>query len=385
MKKTIYNYFFYEFTRYLAVVLFAITSIIWTIQAVNYLDLVTDDGHAFFIYISYSLLTIPKIITKLMPFSFLIATILTILKFEKDNELIILWTSGLNKIHIVNLIFRISILLMLVQLLMSTVINPETLKYSRNLLKNSQLQFIPSLLKEKQFNDTVEGLTIFVDKKNDDGTYENIFIRDDRNVLTQISSGSSTIFAKKAYISTDDKDIILLNGNIQKLQDDGRINTIRFTKTSLDLSELNTKTTSVPKIQETSTLPILRCIQKEFLISRNCITSERIESTGEDFIKNYIKQNKIELNKRFGMPIFIPLIGLVCCFLLSSRKDKKIYHANKYLYFVICFLILIISEISVRYSGISPSHTTFYYLFPLVLLPITYLILIRAFKYENLN
>ena len=36
---------------------------------------------------------------------------------------------------------------------------------SRSLLKNSQLQFCSSLLKEKQFNDTVEGLTIFVDKK----------------------------------------------------------------------------------------------------------------------------------------------------------------------------------------------------------------------------
>ena len=112
MKKTIYKYFFYEFLRLFAIVLFALVAIIWTIQAVNYLDLVTDDGHAFSIYIFYSSLTIPKIFTKLIPYAFLIASIFTILKFEKDNELIILWTSGLNKIHIVNLIFRISIVIM---------------------------------------------------------------------------------------------------------------------------------------------------------------------------------------------------------------------------------------------------------------------------------
>ena len=141
--------------------------------------MVTDDGHAFRIYFLYSLFTIPKILTKLVPFSFLIAAILTIQKLEKDNELIVLWTSGLNKIHIVNLILRISILIMVLQLVMSTLVNPKTLNISRTLLKNSELQFVPSLLKEKQFNDTVKGLTIFVDTKNDDNIYENIFIRDE--------------------------------------------------------------------------------------------------------------------------------------------------------------------------------------------------------------
>ena len=58
----------------------------------------------------YSLLTLSKVLTKLIPFCFLLAIILTILKLERDNELIALWTSGLNKIHIVNLIFRISII-----------------------------------------------------------------------------------------------------------------------------------------------------------------------------------------------------------------------------------------------------------------------------------
>ena len=106
MKKTIYKYFFYEFLRYFSVTLFALTAIIWTIQAVNFLDLVTEDGHAFRVYFFYSFLTTPKIFTKLIPFSYLIASILTIIKLEKDNELIVLWTSGLNKINIVNLILN---------------------------------------------------------------------------------------------------------------------------------------------------------------------------------------------------------------------------------------------------------------------------------------
>ena len=89
MKNTIYKYFFFEFIRNFTIILFALTAVIWTIQAVNFLDLVTDDGHAFTVYLIYSFLIITKMLTKLIPFSFLIATILTISKLEKENELII--------------------------------------------------------------------------------------------------------------------------------------------------------------------------------------------------------------------------------------------------------------------------------------------------------
>ena len=93
---------------------------------------------------------------------------------------------------------------------------------------------------------------------------------------------------------------------------------------------------------------------------------------------------KIEINKRFGMPIMIPLISLVCSFLLFSRKDKKIYDYNKYIYFFISFLILALFEIIVRYSGISWTHTAIYYLLPLGMIPLFYFALIKKFKYENL-
>ena len=374
MKNTINKYFFYEFLSYFFITLFALAIIVWSIQSVNFLDLVTEDGHAFTTYFTYSLLILSKIVTKLIPFCFLLATILTILKFEKDNELIVCWTSGLNKIYIVNLILRISLLIMFLQLLLTTLINPSLLNLSRTILKNSQLQFIPSLLKEKQFNDTIEGLTIFVEKKNKNQTYENIFIRDDSKILSKIGTTSSTIFAKSGHISKDDKFLVLFNGNIQKLEKDGNVNIVKFEKTTLNLSGMTTKSVSEPKIQETSTISIVSCIMNKGTNIHNCSQN-----------KKSLMDNKIEINKRFGMPIFIPLISLVCSFLLSSRKDKKIYNYNKYIYFFTGFIILSLSEIIVRYSGISWTHTFVYYLLPLIMLPIFYITLIKKFKYENLN
>ena len=381
MKNTIYRYFFHEFIRYFTIVIFALTAVIWTIQAVNFLDLVTDDGHAFIVYFFYSLLTLSKIITKLFPFSFLIASILTILKFEKDNELIILWTSGLNKIHIVNLMLRISLMMMLIQLMLTSVLNPQILNISRSLLKNSELQFISSLLKEKEFNDTVKGLTIFVDKKLDDGTFKNIFIRDDGNIVTNISNGPSTIYAKSGYIEKNESVLILVDGNMQKTETNKDISIVKFKKTALDLSGLSTKTTSEPKIQETPTRRIIKCLNKENLYKFNCL----VDSNNIELEDQFIRQHIIEINKRFGMPLFIPLIGIVSCFLLSRKREQSENFFRKNLYFIIGFVILISSEIAVRYSGNSFNYALIYYGIPTVLIPLIYFYLIRVFKYENFN
>ena len=374
MKKTIYKYFFYEFLGYFTVTLFAMAAVVWTIQAVNYLDLVTEDGHAFALYFTYSFLSISKVLTKLIPFCFLLGVILTITKLEKDNELIVLWTSGLNKIHIVHLILRIAMVVMFLQLLFTSIFNPTLLNYSRSLLKNSELQFIPSLLKKKQFNDTVEGITIFVEDKDENQIYKNIFIRDEGSLLSNIAdSSSSTIVAKSGLMSKDEKNLILFNGNIQKLNEDGSVSIIKFEKTVLNLGGIVTKSISEPKIQETHTIRIINCLQKKIKVNHNCDNS-----------KKSLMDNRIELNKRFGMPIYIPLISLICCLLLASRRDKKMFNYNKYIYFFIGLIVLVFSEITVRYSGISWNHTLFYYFIPIFFGPIFYLILIRLFKYENL-
>ena len=373
MKKTIYKYIFYEFARYFSTTLFALSIIVWTVQCVNFLDLVTEDGHAFTIYFLYSLLTLSKVLTKLIPFSFMIATVLTIIKLEKDNELIALWTSGLNKIFIVNHLVRISLLVMFLQLTLTVAVNPTLLNISRTLIKNSQLKFVSSMFKEKQFNDTVEGLTIFIEKKTNDKTYKNVFIRDESTILSSMGTKSSTIIAKSGYMSENEKNLILLDGYIQKTDNENNINFIRFEKTSFNLSGISTKSITEPKMQETSTLRILQCMQNKKVNILSC-----------NLIGKTMMNLKIEINKRIGMPFFIPLMALICSFLLASKRDKKIYQFNKYIYFFIGFVILASAEITVRYSGNSWGHTAIYYLIPTSMIPLFYFALIKKFKYENL-
>ena len=104
-------------------------------RAVNFLDLIVDSGYSTSTYFIYSLLNITNIMTKFIPLSFLLALLLTIIKLERQNELLVLWTSGIAKLQITNLFFRLSLIILLVYLLFSTVITPTALNKSRNLVK----------------------------------------------------------------------------------------------------------------------------------------------------------------------------------------------------------------------------------------------------------
>ena len=101
------------------------------------------------------------------------------------------------------------------------------------------------------------------------------------------------------------------------------------------------------------------------------------------------KKSKIdamaEINRRFGMPLYIPAISLLLSFLIISRSESKRKSFYKYFYFALAFTSLIMAEILVRYSGKSLTYSYLYYLTPISAIPIFYFILLKKFHNENLK
>jgi len=375
----IYRHFFSELSKHFFIVLFALSAIVWAVQSVNFLDLIVEDGHSVGLYLKYSLLNVTKILTKFIPLSFLISLIVTIGKFDNDNELMALWTAGLSKIKIINFFFKVAILVTILQLFLACAINPMVLNYSRQLIKTSDVNFVSGTIKTNQFNDTVKGLTIFVDKKTPDGIFKNIFIRDESKILKSFDSAkntsSLTIFAKKAkLVSSENSTLILEDGTVHSESKKGKIQAIDFKKTRLNLQGMKTKSITKAKVQETGSETLINCLRKtdneEKLL--NCPAEEKFEVLAE-------------LNRRFGMPLYIPFISLLCSFLLITREENKFSNLHKYLYGTLSFVTLVLAEILVRYSGLSYYHSLVYFLFPLVFIPILYLEMIRRFLFENLK
>jgi lipopolysaccharide export system permease protein len=372
MKKLIFRKFIKDTLVFFATSLLIMGLIVWAIQAVNYFDFVTEDGHGLKIYFLYTILNFPKIIHRILPFIFFISIFYTIINYELKNELNIFWINGVSKINFSNKILLFSIILMFFQMLLGSYISPASQYKARNYLKNSNIDFFTSLIKEGKFINVVKGLTIFIDKKNDDGSYTDIFLED--STKNNSKGGSARmIYAKNGILIDNEKQKIfkLINGKVIN-NEQTKINVFDFDQIDFNLNDYTANTITVPKVQEIDTTALLSCIfnfniKVKFFESFKC----------QENLYNEIKQ---ELLKRFYKPIYIPIIAIFCSFLIIYSKNKIQYNRNKNFIFILTFFLLIFSEASLRYSISSDISLITYLLIPWVMFFFAYLILYRMAK-----
>ena len=98
MKKILFRKLLFDCLIFFSVTLISTGVIIWVFQAVNFLDIMVEDGRNYLVYINYSLLNFPKIITRIFPFALFFSFFHVLSKYELNNELMILWNFGINKI-----------------------------------------------------------------------------------------------------------------------------------------------------------------------------------------------------------------------------------------------------------------------------------------------
>ena len=194
MKKILYRKFLLDCSLFFLISIISTGVIIWVFQAVNYLDIIIEDGRTYDVYLYYSLLNFPKIISKILPFAFFFSFSYVIAKYELNNELLIYWNFGINKISFVNFFFIISIFVFLIQIILTSFVVPYSQNIARSLIRTSDYDFVSNFIKTKKFNSTINDLTIFTESRDNKGNFKNIYIKrvTDKNSF-------QIIFAKKGY------------------------------------------------------------------------------------------------------------------------------------------------------------------------------------------
>ncbi len=368
MKKLIFWKFFKDLTLFFITVSLSISLIIWVIQAVNYLDMVSDDGHSFQIYFLYTLLSLPKIFSKVLPFVFFISLFYIILKYERNNELIIFWMSGIHKSYFVNTIIKFTFLYLIMQFLMTIIIVPKSLNSARTYIKSSDVNVLSSIVKERKFIDSVKNLTIFVEKKSTNGLMKNIFLKEKIG-----KNKSQIIYAKKGKFDDNDKDfLILFDGEVLN-QNTGSISNFSFKETEINLNRFSTQKVTHFKIQENSSNNLMQCFLN-LIKYKNLITDiiRKENNLKENCRWDNLERINQELIKRFILPFYLPILSLIACLLITKSKDEFKFNKFTYLLFLLGVIIIIISELSIKYASENYLNNFFLISLPILMFLVIY-------------
>ena len=375
MKKIIFRKIALDCLKFFLLCIISVSLIIWVLQAVNYLDFVIEDGHGFLVYLKYTLLSFPKILSKIFPFAVIFSTIYILLKYEDKNELMILWNFGIGKIKFVNFFLKLSLIFLIANLLLNSLLVPYTLDKSRSYIRTSNLDFFESILKPKKFIDVVNDLTIFFDEKTDDGELKNILLKHNTK-----NGGYQVTYAKigKFVLKGNNKNLVLYNGRTLTKQKEV-LSEFRFSKTDFSLANFSTNIISKTKTQENSTKELLGCI----------LLLEKIRNIEKDFDKSFsfyncrvknLKNIYKELYKRLIIPFYNILLIMIPLFIILKSKEDNSFILNKFKVFIISFIFIIFLEASSNFILSSFKENIWMILLPFVLYLMTHIYLIKKLR-----
>ena len=135
---------------------------------------------------------------------------------------------------------------------------------------------------------------------------------------------------------------------------------IKFEQINISLQELSTRTIKQAKMQETPTLELMKCLLDK--------DSELKICKGDSY-----KEIIPVLIRRAVLPLYVPVITLICSLLLFKSNR---FLLNKYSVFFYSFILLVMTELVIRFTGINNLLRYFYILFPFIAFLFLYILLV---------
>ena len=197
--KKINLYVFIQIIKSCTLVFFIFISIAWLLQISRLFSYLNNLQIDFVNVLFLSFFLIPNLINVTLPFIIIFGLIIAFIKFDKDKEIIAIFSLGLSIKEILKPFFLISIITILLYLFLNLFLSP----YIYNKYKQKEFDLRNSInldnINISNFIQLDENLILDFSKKED--VFEDVFIR-------FIGENENIVFAKKARIIKEPKKFI---------------------------------------------------------------------------------------------------------------------------------------------------------------------------------
>jgi lipopolysaccharide export system permease protein len=332
MKKTTYLYILKEISPIFFVSLMTFTIILLMDKIFKLVELVVARGVNPVQILKLLMFISPSFLIFTIPMGVLVGTLLTFGRLSADSEIIAFKASGMS---LYQLFFPIA-LFSIGAYLVTSLLVLYGLPWGNRGFKSTLFMILQTKasieIKERVFNDTFDGLVVYVDKVPIQGEkIEGILIYDERD-----KTSVNTIFAKGGYLinNPQSKDIILrlLQGDIHRF--DPKTNV--YQKIAFDAYDL--------RLELAKALTVMWRKLKDWEMSIDDI-NEKME-----FIRNRggdVTSLQVEIHKRYAFPFACLIFALIGVPLGVQPQRSGRSHG-----FVLSILILLAYYISLSFSEV---------------------------------
>ncbi len=194
-------------------------------QSLSQLDLLFERGQSAGTFLGISLLATPQIMAVILPVGLFAAVVSAYSRMHQDNEIIIAYASGWTMWRVAAPAFRLAVIAMLVALVINLFIQPIALREMRERLFAIRSDFASMLVREGEFRTASDGLMVYAQKIERNGTMTGLLISDTKSAAVPVVFIAQTGVISKLETGPV---IVMKNGSIQRKLPNGDLDVVGF-------------------------------------------------------------------------------------------------------------------------------------------------------------
>ena len=332
-------YVFIQIIKSCILVFFIFISIAWLLQLSRLFSIMNNLQIDFNNIIFLSLFLIPNLMNVTLPFIIIFGLTIAFIKFDKDKEIIAIFSLGLSIKHILRPLLIIAILLSIFYLFLNLFLSPFIYEIYKK--KEFKLRNLLNLNNVNIANFIELDNNLILDFTNQENGFEDVFIR-------YLGENENIVFAKEAKIKEKNQKLIfnLINGFKLSFVDN-EIEKLEFDNYNLDFP---LKNKSIYNNIDKNTQTIIELIkQREFKhIIEKFFDTIVLLTVIILFYFNNIKKNNYLLNKIF-IYLFISIAFLIIQNLIKNiNMNYQIYIFTNFLNIFLIYLYIIFDRYKIK-------------------------------------
>ncbi len=274
-------------------VCFSLLAMLWLTQSLRFVEMVTRQGLPVYLFAEMTSLLMPRIFNILSPVAAFVTVLFVYNRLIADRELVVMQSAGISPWQNSKAAVFLGILIALFNVFVMNWGIPWSESKFRDLewrVKNNLTQMV---FREGEFTSLKNGITVFIDKHEDDGSVSGIFVSDESKPNLKV-----TLTAEKGRIIQTEKGprILFINGVRQEMNTkDYKFSTLSFSRYSAEFNNMESRKKKDQTVREKSVFELLQ--------------SGR-DNTLDDHTQ---RKNIVEGNRRVLYPLYNLLFALLAC------------------------------------------------------------------------
>ena len=189
-----------------------LTSVIWLVTCLQYLDLVINRGQSAFTFLYLILLVLPTLLAAIMPIAFFFATLITLQRLQSESELVAMASAGFSLRQLAMPVLACAAIVMVLTYACVFYLMPAGQRTLRDKVSDIRADMAGALLNEGDFNTSQRGLTVFIRQFNNKGEIRGILVHNNRDRAQPV-----TYIAEKGILAQTPAGtrLIMVDGTIE--------------------------------------------------------------------------------------------------------------------------------------------------------------------------